>query len=528
VSATTLTPPRTTVVPAPAETPGRRPRTWSRLVLLALLALQVGLAVLPRRNQSPFEDEGLYVYMGHRMLEHLLDGARLTEYPGAYFSGAPGLYPVLAALGDSVAGLPGARAVSLAFALAATVCVNGLGRQLYGTRAGLLGATAFVLCGSVVFQSGLATFDSTTLFLVAAAAWLTVYSVRHDAFLWAPAVALLLVLAAAAKYGGVAYVPVIALLAVAVGDRRHRLVVLRRAAFAVLAWVVVAFAAFSLWGQSLREGILSTTVSREPMNPAGPALLVEQVLTWVGPWLALAVVGAVVAAVATGRDSWAPSLALLAGSVIAPAQQVLSGEATSLAKHVAFGMVFACPLVGSLLATLSRRLRYVTVPLVAATLVALGLTGLHHSDRFLNGWVPNDSLVPVLRTLAAASPGKAILGDQPSAERYLLREDTEPLQWVDTYSFSYAGLSGLPAYEQAIEQSAFGVIYVAVESNTENGAAVGEYLRRNDTPYRQVTVVERTLYGEPAGVWVLYVPEVTPVPDLGGAASPGPAGTAQE
>ncbi|MGY1650213.1 ArnT family glycosyltransferase [Geodermatophilus sp. SYSU D01119] len=510
--------------PAPVAGPGRTPgRALPRLVLLALCALQVALAVLPRRNQSPFEDEGLYVYMGHRMIEHLLHGSSLSEYPGAYFSGAPGLYPVLAALGDSVGGLQGARAVSLAFAVAATICVNGLGRQLYGVRAGLLGAAAFVLCGSVVFQSGLATFDSATLFLVAAASWLTVHSVRNDAFLWAPAVALVLVLAAATKYGGVAYVPVVALLAVCVSDSRHRLVVLRRAVFMVLAWVVIAFFAFSVWGQSLRQGILDTTVDRDPLNPAGPAVMLEQIVTWVGPWLALAVLGALVS-----RRTWALSLALLAGSVIAPAQQVLSGESTSLAKHVAFGMVFACPLAGLFLDRLSRRLRYLTVPLVAGSLVALGLTGLHHADRFLNGWVPNDELVPVLRTLEQASPGKTILGDQPSAERYLMREDTDPLQWVDTYSFSYGGETGMAAYEQAVQQTAFGVIYLAVRSNTENGRELYEYLLETDTPYKQVAVVERTLYGEPAGVWVLFMPEVTPTPDLGGGGSADPTATPQE
>jgi hypothetical protein len=209
---------------------------------------------------------------------------------------------------------------------------------------------------------------------------------------------------------------------------------------------------------------------------------------------------------------------LLLGSVIAPLQQIRVGEATSLAKHAAFGVVFAAPLIGLLLAVLTRRLRLVTMPLVACALVGLGAWGMHTSDRLLNGWVPNDALIPVLRTLIQASPGKTILGDQPSPERYLLRQETEPLQWTDTYSFSYDNKTGMPAYQQAIQESAFGVIYVAVRSNTANGQNLYDYLQSTDTPYKQVSVVNRTLYGEPAGVWVLYMPEVTPTPDLESAA----------
>jgi hypothetical protein len=508
VSTLALVRPQDAVLDASPAAPSR---PWHRLVLLVICLGQVALAVLPRRNASPFEDEGLYVYMGHRMIDHIVDGAVLTEYPGAFFSGAPGFYPVLAALGDNVGGLAGARAVSLLFAMGSTVCVYGLGRQLYGGRAGLLGAATFALCGSVVFQSGLATFDSTTMFFVAAAAWLTVYSARHDAYLWAPAVSLLLVAAFTAKYGGILYLPVVALLALAASERSMVVVVARRAVFMVAAAIGIGFFLYSLWGQSMREGIISTTLSRAPMNPISAQDLATQVLGWVGPWLLLAVVGALFR-----RRTWPLSAVLLFGSVAVPLQQMYSGEGTSLAKHVAFGMVFACPLAGLALGEGSRRFRAATIPLVALILVALGTAGLNQSDRFLNGWVPNDALIPTLRTLIEASPGKTILGDQPSPERYLLREETEPLQWTDTYSFGYDNHAGMPAYERAIQQTAFGVIYLAVRSNTQNGRELHAYLSSTDTPYKPVAVIDRELYGEPAGQWIVYMPEVTPTPaDLG-------------
>jgi len=309
---------------APATTTRRRRAPWAGLALLAILLVQVALAVRPGMNGTPFEDEGLYIYMGHRMIDHLLHGAFLSEYPGAYFSGAPGFYPVLAAMGDHVGGLQGARTVSLLFALGATVCVTGLGRQFYGRLAGLLGAAAFVLCGSVIYQSDFATFDSTTLFLVAAAAWLTVYSVRHDRFLWAPAVAVLLVLAFYAKYAGAVYVPIVAALAVMAAARKDRLLVLRRTVFMLVSAVALGFFIYALWGLSLGKGIAVTTTSRDVLNPASAGSLVHQVVLWVGPWLALAAAGALLT-----RRTWAISAVLLVGAVIAPVQQVRIGESTS-------------------------------------------------------------------------------------------------------------------------------------------------------------------------------------------------------
>lgn len=218
--------------------------TWFWLSLIC--AGQIALAVRPGQIETPFEDEGLYIFMGHRMIQHLLHGSFLHEHPAAYFSGAPGLYPVLAAIGDHFGGLQGARMVSLGFALISTIAVYGLGRQLFSELAGLLGALAFSVCGSVVYLSGFATFDSTTLALVAIAAWLAVYSTRSNGLLWAPMVSTLLALAFLVKYAGAAYAPVVVALAVSVGWQRLRWMLVRRAAFVLVGAVIIAYFVIAL------------------------------------------------------------------------------------------------------------------------------------------------------------------------------------------------------------------------------------------------------------------------------------------
>src|ERR1700752_4412750 len=184
------------------------------LPLGAICAAFVVISLRVKTNTNPFQDEGLYLFMGHRMIDHILSGVHLSEYPGSYFSGAPGLYPVVGAIADSVGGVEGARLVSLFFVCVAIVATYGIGNELFGNLSGLLGASAFALCGSVIFISGLATLDAMALCLVTLGCWLALYSANHDQLLLAPIVAVVLTLAFLTKYATAVYVPGIAALGI--------------------------------------------------------------------------------------------------------------------------------------------------------------------------------------------------------------------------------------------------------------------------------------------------------------------------
>ena len=476
--------------------PGRR---LTGVLLAGIAAVQIVLAHRPGLNGNAFQDEGLYLFMGHRMIEQLTTGAVVQENPGSYFSGAPGLYPVLAAVSDSLGGLAGARLLSLFFAILAMIATFGLADQLFSRSAGLLAAATFAVCGSVIFQSHLATYDAMAMSLFGCAAWLTVWSVKRNAFLYGPAVALLLAVAFLVKYATAVYVPGIALLAIAVGWRDHRWTVVVRAVTMVLTTVVVVLFVVHSWGAAIVPGIVSTTSDRIVLAPASAADLVLSVLYWVGPWLALAGLGALGV-----RRDWRISLVLLGCAIAGPVQQIRIGESTSLAKHVAFGMVFACPLVGSLL---SRCWRWHSGKVLATVVIAgLGFSGLHYSGDFLTGWVDDRDLVPVLTATIAMSPGKVVLGEEPSAQRYELMAATTPAMWADTFEFYYAGLQGMPAYRLAIDQSHFGTIYLSL--TTSNGRQINDYLTTGQTPYRLSAKVAGQRPGGPAGEWLIWTPSV--------------------
>ncbi len=504
--------------PPERETRRQRLQRHPAPLLTLVLGLQAALALAPRYSASAFEDEGLYVFMGHRMIDHLQTGESLPEVPGSYFSGAPGLYPILAAAADSLGGLAAARGVSLFFAMVATIGVFGLGSQLYGRRAGLLGAAAFVLCGPVIYQSHLAVYDSTTMGLVALAAWFGVRDAQRHRMLWAPLVGVLLAVAGLVKYAGLVYAPVVAVLCAVIGWPTLRWTAVRRAVFILLSALTFFAFVVQIWGRALVPGIRQTTLERSVIQHAGPAHLLGQIAVWVGPWLILAMI----AAVARGRREFALSIVLLGAAVVGPLQQVHIGESISLAKHVAFGMVFAAPLIGSLLGSLVRRGWRMLVP-VTLTLGVLAQIGVPDAQTFLTGWVDQRPLTAVLTKTLPTEAGKPILGERPSPQRYYLRDVTAPKQWHDTYYFAYNGLVGKAAYRAAIDDGYFGTIFLSVD--TDFGAYVHNYLNylSEQETYRLVTRVPRLFHGTVVGHWLVYTasgPPATrdegPLPPRGG------------
>ena len=489
----------------------RRPTTAARVLTrtvaacwlagLGAVASVISLTVAGR--QTAFSDEGLYLFMGHREVAHLFHGSRVLESPGSYFSGAPWMYPPIAAVADHVGGLLAARVLSLAFILLAGLCVYGATKELYGRTAGLLANAVFLLNGSVLYLSHLATFDAMALMLVALALWLTVRSARNHLVVSVPIIASVLMLAFFTKYASVVFVPVIALVLAAQGGRRATFIGVRRGVYLILAFLLGTYFVIQIFSRDIVAGIRTTTLSRHPVHPETYGALAALVLLWIGPWL----VAAALSFVGSPRNGWAMKAALLVGSIAAPAAQIRTHEEVSLAKHVAFGMVFAAPLIGDLLRRMLKATNHKAAPTVLATLLIFGWCGVHYSGQFLTSWVPDKALVQTLRTEMRANPTKVILGEEGSAERYGLRSQLRLGQWADTYAFTYAGLRGQPAYAKAIDQTHFGVIYLTL--TTVNGKWMHEYLSSKATPYILSAKVVRYFRGEAVGDWLIYTPRVS-------------------
>jgi len=203
---------------------------------------------------------------------------------------------------------------------------------------------------------------------------------------------------------------------------------------------------------------------------------------------------------------------LLGGSVLGPLQQIHLREGTSLSKHVAFGLIFAAPLIGALLAALVGlsvfRIRRIFAPVVLAVLCGLTLQGLHFSGQFLTAYPDDITFQGYLRQALVDNPNRPILAEQSSAQRYELRTMLHPWQWTDTYVFRYRGVSGLPAYRLAIHDHYFGVIYL--NFSTTNSHEIVKFLgtaQGKDHYYHLVAQVPGDIRGRKAGSWLMWTPQ---------------------
>jgi hypothetical protein len=453
----------------PASSPRRR---WlSRAVLLVILAAQAVLTL--RMHNTAFEDEALYLYVGHLEIAHWLHGASLQGNYPSYFSGSPVLYPVLGAAADSIGGLAAARAVSLIEMLATTALLYALTRRLFNERVALCGAVIFSVTEPALYLGHLATYDATALCLLALAAWLVV---RTAEFRW-PVYLLaapLTALAAASKYASLLFVPSVVLLAgLAAWPRHGRKALIRPIALAVTVAGLLAGALY-LGGANYLQGVRFTTLERFQGTVPRATLLWDS-LQWAGLPLALAVIGAVAYAVrpdnepgeqiAPGGSRLRRILlgAVLAGSaLLAPAEQIRIYTLVSLYKHIGFGLFFAAPLAGVGLArVVGDHFRRAQVGIaIWGTTLALGMT---QANNLFNAWPDSSTFVADMS--AHLRPGARYLVEVDEVPIYYLRHhsDAQPDQFTSTYFIGYADqhgqyLTGNAAYVAAIKAGYFQMV----------------------------------------------------------------------
>lgn len=487
---------------------GRRRRTVALAMLAAVLVVQAALSL--RLANSAFEDEALYIWAGHVEIGSLFHGAPNYGGFGSYFSGAPVLYPVLAAAVDSVLGLAGVRALSLLFMLTATACLYGLTRRLFNERAGLCASALFAVSMPTLFLGHFATYDAMAVCLLALTAWLlVVIAPRHWA--WAAAVAPVAALAVGVKYASALFLPTLALLYVLAAYRDHYM---RRA---LLRGALFGAATFALLGGGLvASGYLSAIQSTTTARAHGdtPAWQILQDSTrWAGLLVAVALVGTVTYArtarlaeipgwrrAVPGRR-WRTCLGvLLTGTaLLAPAYQIHLQTETSLQKHVGFGLFFAAPMAGVGVTRLMGA--HFKFPQWAIAIGVLALTlGLSQSASSFGSWPDTRYLIPQLSY--TVRPGQHWLGDPKEGPVYYLSRArrTHYQDWLSFFFIDYSTrdgrhLTGVPGYRAAVREGYFdgvvldysGGLAPAEEAVRQEMRITGRYRLTGSLPYRTST-----------------------------------------
>jgi hypothetical protein len=491
-----------------------RRRRLSWIILGVILLVQATLTL--RMHNTAFEDEALYLYVGHLEIGHLLHGSALQGNYPSYFSGAPVLYPVLAAAADNLGGLTAARAVSLLAMLGATALLFSMSRRLFNERVALCATLIFSVAEPTLFLGNLATYDATSLFLLAVAAWLVVRTAESR---W-PGYALaapVLALAVATKYAALLWVPCVVVLAgLAAWPYRGRMSAIGRPVVLALLTVGVLAGALGLAGQDYWQGVTSTTLQRAASTTSGASLVWDSA-QWIGLPVLLAVLGAVTYAIGPIADSGeriappgstmrraALGIVLTGSALLAPANQIRIHTFVSLQKHVGFGLLFAAPIAGAGLAwIIGDHLRRTQVGIaVWGALMALGMT---QANDLFNAWP--DSSVSIPEIARYLKPDANYLVEVPEVPIYYLRghSEAQPEQFTSTYNFTYKAssgqtLTGDAAYTAAIKDEYFSVIAFDYSVTPATDAIIAHDLAVNPDYRLAVIVPEDT--GQRQYIWV--------------------------
>jgi 4-amino-4-deoxy-L-arabinose transferase-like glycosyltransferase len=420
---------------------GRRRRR--RLLLLhplaVICAVQAACSLSLVWSNTAFTDESDYLRLGHLILAGWLHG---KSWPATYgekiLSGSPFIYPPIGAMADSVGGLAGARILSLAFLVAATVLLYSAARRLLGQTEAVIAAALWALSEPAI-RLAFATYDPMSVFLVALAAWLAVqagYRNRHGALVAACAAAL--ALSTATAYSGLVIDPVVIVFAYLVWLPRHGI---RRACYSTAwlagAWLV--FFALLITASRSWPGIAFTVVNRKVDDYQGARVILLDVLAYSGLIIVAAVTAAVIA-IRTENGQRRALLVLLGGTaLVVPAAQFYVRTGWALDKHLAYGIWFAAMAAGYgcrttvrwLSASLRDRRGVVALAGVAALVVA-GAADRQLASVTFRAWPNASAFIAAFQPAAARSGGLIFASAQKRVAEYYAPQGNEWWRWKVT------------------------------------------------------------------------------------------------
>jgi len=484
--------------------PGVRP-------LLVILAVQALLSVRLLWANTAFQDEALYLWAGHLELAHWGHGTPIPDF-ATYFSGAPVLYPPLAAVADSLGGLAGARLLSLAFMLGSTILLFFTARRLYNRRVAIMSCAFFATLGWADQLGAFATYDAMALFLTALSAWLVVRASGRISEPLLIVAGITLALADATKYAAALWNPIVVGLAVLTATEGSWPRKLWRGMRLGIYTGGVIYIALKLGGHSYTQGLDFTTLHRQIVTGT-PSLEILDI-TW--GWLALLVLIAFLGIFLSWYDRGRPnalSVLLFIAGLLAPVAQAYQRDITSLHKHVVFGAWFLCMMAGyaaSKLSHLDNKLSHGAL-ISLVVLLAGTISGYLEVNTYSGSWPNVSRTMPALATAIRTAHCPCLIFQADDAHYYLSSELLSKAAVVDPYSFSFHDphtwepIQGPPAMAAAIANGYFG----AVEIDASQGDAEYHLITNALSSSNQYTLVSSVPWpqhpGEPTEVWRLTV-----------------------
>jgi hypothetical protein len=458
-------------------------------LLYLVLLIQTGLTVA--LSNTAFNDEATYIMVGHAEIAHILHSAAIPNYDKT-ISGAPFIYPPIAAVVNDVGGLGLVRVLSLIFMLLATSLVFAITRRLFDRSAAVLAAATFAVCAPILFMGHLGTYDAMAVFLLALAFWLAVIGTERLGWRVLPyeiGAGLVGALAGATKYTGLLYLVPIAATAFLVDLRtRRNWTSLARTLAPFVVGAGSLLVGFWTLAHGLVAGFRSTTIN--PVHVYSAFLtIVGDTSLYIGAMLLLGLVGFVFVARRGAKIDILMAIILLLSGLLAPVWQYHIHTYVSLQKHSGYGLLFVAPMVGvALSSALKRWRRRVVIPLIAV-LVALVSIGANTSQSLFSAW-PNTSNLLKLIQPRVHFGHSLYLVEEGIVPEYYFSDVTFHRQWISTYGFTYREndgqtLVGTAAFEAGIEHSTFDLVALS-NGPTKTLDVTLEHILKTSDHYRLI------------------------------------------
>jgi hypothetical protein len=329
-------------------------------IVAAFLAVQV--YVIWFIANGPFVDEGLYIVAGLRVLE----GKGLSDGYITWFNGSPFVWPVIAALGHRLGGLPGARLMAAILSTVTLIALARTAENLFGRSVAKWCVLAFAINGLFMALAHFAVYDVAALAGLAVSMWWVTRSSATAASMWLVGAAIAFAWAVISKYGSMLMiVPLLGLLVYVRGFRSSA-----RALAVFLSVVGVILTVYFL----LFFGSLFPTSSAaylgQTFGRSRGHIAALQIVFALAPF-SLATVGALIA---WRRGQRLLVVTCLLASSLYPFFHLWSTNFVSAQKHVVAGFLFTYLLGGVGLEWLwASRSRVMAVSLLAALVVWGGL-----------------------------------------------------------------------------------------------------------------------------------------------------------
>lgn len=404
---------------------------WHPLTLIC--AVQTALSLTLIWSNTAFSDEADYLWIGRLRLANLLHSTPWPSATGQHLlPGSPDIYPLIGAIANAIGGLTGARIVSLAFMLGATVLLYFTAQRLFD---GAVAAFAIGLwaVSEPAIRLAFATADPLSVLLTALAGWVIVQAGyrRHHGELVAASGAVL-ALATATSYSGIIIDPVV--LAFAFFAWAPRLGA-RQAAYSA-GWLTAAFAlslSLLLIVSGSWSGFGYTAFGHYISTHQGVTQVVNDSWNYSGLIVVLAVVGAIVAASTAG-----PYLAGLVGllgcaALTVPAAQLLTRTTDLTDRHLAYGTFFGVMAAGygcaKVISWLPSARRQFTLACCAVALLYPAAGAWQSAWAVYHGWPNANSFIASFASAAARTPGYLYAASQTHVVEYYTPQIGDSARW---------------------------------------------------------------------------------------------------